>query len=81
MEIVMEKCCCGHKGCSTYWLKGIGHFCQGSGFEKDEAELIVNAFAALRDIAATAQAASQHEPEQFCEWAHNRAIEALGPLV
>lgn len=34
---------------------------------------------ALQDIASTAQAASQHEPEQFCEWAFNRAAEALNP--
>jgi len=32
---------------------------------------------ALENIAVTAQAASQHEPEQFCEWAFNAATEAL----
>lgn len=33
---------------------------------------------ALQDIALTAQQASMHEPEQFCEWAFNRAEQALG---
>jgi len=41
----IEKCTCGDKACNTYWLTGIGSFCQGSGFKKDEAEQIV---AALR---------------------------------
>lgn len=34
----VEPCRCGQ--CSTYWLTGIGHFCQGSGFEKEEADAI-----------------------------------------
>lgn len=32
---------------------------------------------ALEDIASTAQAASQQDPEQFCEWAYMRASDAL----
>jgi hypothetical protein len=33
-----ERCRCGQ--CDYYWLTGIGSFCQGSGFEKEEAEAI-----------------------------------------
>lgn len=43
MKIGIERCGCGNKVCSTYWLTGIGHFVQGSGFTFDEAELIVKA--------------------------------------
>lgn len=38
--VTVTKCLCGHASCSDYWLNGIGKFCQGSGFDKDEAELI-----------------------------------------
>lgn len=46
--ITIEQCCCGFKGrdgtgCKTYWLVGIGHFCQGSGFTKEEAQRIADA--------------------------------------
>lgn len=34
------------------------------------------AMEALKSIAETAQAASQHQPESFCEWAFNSAREA-----
>ena len=37
----IEKCPCGHQCCQDYHLKGIGHFVQGSGFSKEDAELIV----------------------------------------
>lgn len=39
-KITVEKCPCGHAGCSDYHLVGIGKFVQGSGFSKEEAELI-----------------------------------------
>lgn len=39
-KITVEKCPCGHAGCSDYHLVGIGKFVQGSGFTKEEAELI-----------------------------------------
>jgi hypothetical protein len=32
---------------------------------------------ALNNIAVTAQMASMHEPEQFCEWAYNAATDAI----
>lgn len=35
---------------------------------------------ALRNIATTAQQASQSEEGDFCEWAYNTASEALGKL-
>ena len=35
-----ERCRCGQ--CDYYWLTGIGSFCQGSGFEKEEAEAIAD---------------------------------------
>ncbi len=38
--IGIEKCPCGHEGCSDYHLKGMGKFCQGSGFSLEEAERI-----------------------------------------
>ncbi len=31
----------------------------------------------LKDIALTAQQASQSSPEQFCEWAYHRATDAI----
>jgi hypothetical protein len=42
-EIGMERCCCGHPSCQTWWLTGIGSFVQSSGFTKPEAERIVAA--------------------------------------
>lgn len=39
-RVTVSKCLCGQRGCSDYWLNGIGKFCQGSGFDKDEADLI-----------------------------------------
>lgn len=39
-DIKVIKCRCGHKSCSTYQLGGFGIFYQGSGFEKEQAELI-----------------------------------------
>ena len=39
-KIEIMRCSCGHAGCSDYWLCGIGKFVQGSGFEKDEAQMI-----------------------------------------
>lgn len=44
------------------------------------AEIVQKMRGALTDIAETAQAASQHQPEQFCEWAYNRASEALSSV-
>lgn len=41
-KITLEKCPCGHPSCTTYWLVGIGHFCQGSGFTEAEAKRIAN---------------------------------------
>lgn len=43
----------------------------------DTNELIATLVSALKNIATTAQQASLHEPEQFCEWAYNAAQEAL----
>lgn len=42
MKITIQKCSCGDKNCQDYWLVGIGKFVQGSGFTKEEAELIAN---------------------------------------
>lgn len=39
-EITIEPCPCGMRGCHDFHLVGIGNFCQGSGFTKDEATLI-----------------------------------------
>ena len=39
-EYGTERCRCGQ--CDYYWLTGIGSFCQGSGFEKEEAEAIAD---------------------------------------
>lgn len=36
--ITVEKCPCGR--CSDYHLVGVGHFVEGSGFTKEEAENI-----------------------------------------
>lgn len=38
--ITIEKCKCGHDHCKYYHLIGIGTFYQGTGFTKDQAELI-----------------------------------------
>lgn len=43
MKIEVKKCACGHVNCGVYQLSGIGRFSHGSGFDKDEAELIVKA--------------------------------------
>lgn len=45
--ITIEQCKCGFKGrngqgCKDYWLVGVGKFCQGSGFTRDEAQNIAN---------------------------------------
>lgn len=40
MAVTVEKCRCGHRACSDYWLRGAGRFVQGSGFAKAEAENI-----------------------------------------
>lgn len=40
--IKTEKCSCGDFGCTTYWLVGIGHFIQGSGFTETEAKHIAD---------------------------------------
>lgn len=37
-----ERCPCNSKYCNDYHLIGIGKFVQGSGFNKEEVELIVN---------------------------------------
>lgn len=39
-RITIEPCPCGHPACKDFHLVGIGKFVQGSGFTKDEAELI-----------------------------------------
>ncbi len=39
--ITVSKCTCGHKGCNKYWLS-CGSFVQGSGFEKETANIIAN---------------------------------------
>ena len=43
MKIGKEKCRCGDSACDTWWLTGVGHFVQGSGFTKKEAEEIIDA--------------------------------------
>jgi hypothetical protein len=40
--IGIRKCTCSDKGCDKYWLTGIGSFVQGSGFEIEDARLIVD---------------------------------------
>ena len=40
MRITIERCNCNK--CSDYWLVGIGKFLQGSGFTKENAQLIAN---------------------------------------
>lgn len=40
--ITVEQCPCGHESCNDYHLRGVGKFVQGSGFEKEEAELIAS---------------------------------------
>lgn len=40
-RITIEKCRCGSEFCRDYWLVGTGKFVQGSGFSREEAELIV----------------------------------------
>lgn len=59
-EVTIQQCQCGYAQCSTYWLNGIGHFVQSSGFGKEEAELIATAvnahpklIAALESVLAT----------------------------
>lgn len=40
--ISIEPCSCGHPSCRYYWLVGVGSFVQGSGFDKDTAQLIAD---------------------------------------
>lgn len=42
-KVGKEKCWCGDRACKTYWLTGIGSFCQGSGFTEAEADRIIAA--------------------------------------
>lgn len=49
-KITIEKCKCGDKSCKDYWLVGIGSFVQGSGFTKDEADLIAGLLNTHREL-------------------------------
>jgi hypothetical protein len=49
--------------------------------ERTTDALLEKAVKALELIAMTAQQASMHEPEQFCEWAYSCATEALTELT
>jgi len=40
--IKIEQCKCGYPNCSDYHLVGIGRFCQGSGFTKEDAQRIAD---------------------------------------
>lgn len=42
--VTVEKCLCGHSGCSTWWLAGIGRFVQGIGFTEIEARDLALAY-------------------------------------
>jgi hypothetical protein len=50
-KITVVKCSCGHPNCSVYTLQGIGMFYQGSGFTKQDAELIARLVNNYRGIA------------------------------
>lgn len=39
-KIDIEKCPCGHEKCRYYFLKGIGSFYQGTGFNFRQAKRI-----------------------------------------
>lgn len=64
--ITVERCRCGFKNdsgelaCSTYWLVGVGHFVQGSGFTKEEAERVAAILNGFGQLASALQAASDH---------------------
>ena len=38
-----EPCPCGNRSCNKWFLTGIGHFVQGSGFTEAEADRIIGA--------------------------------------
>lgn len=59
-----EQCCCGHKGCTTWWLTGIGSFSQGSGFEEHEADKILSALNNEKRLTE----AVQYAHDQGFEW-------------
>ncbi|MGQ7794457.1 hypothetical protein ACUN0C_18785 [Faunimonas sp. B44] len=74
-DIGYEKCPCGHRGCSKYFLTGIGDFVQGSGFTLEEAERIVSALNAVdallafaEDQAARMNAAPDPRPPSGDDW-------------
>lgn len=58
--IGIEQCCCGHPTCRDYWLTGIGKFCQGSGFTKDEADLIARLLNGESRLLVALKAAEAH---------------------
>jgi hypothetical protein len=41
-KVRIKSCTCGQRGCSDYWLVGIGKFVQGSGFTYAEAQRIAD---------------------------------------
>lgn len=38
--VTVAKCPCGHRGCRTWMLNGIGNFYQGTGFPEAQARRI-----------------------------------------
>lgn len=49
MDVVIEKCSCGHPSCSYYGLSN-GQFYQGTGFDLETAERIVLALEAIKGV-------------------------------
>jgi hypothetical protein len=49
------KCNCGDAGCRLEYPSGLGKFYQGTGFEPEEKELIIKAFAALEALQGLSQ--------------------------
>lgn len=47
-SIGYTRCLCGSKHCQDYWLTGLGHFVQGSGFTLEEADEVSRAVVAVR---------------------------------
>lgn len=67
--IGIERCACGSPNCRDYWLTGIGTFVQGSGFKKDEAELIARLLNADRSVeVALLQEAVAHAETKAHPW-------------
>lgn len=63
-KIGITKCPCGHRGCTTFHLTGVGNFYQGSGFGLNVANLIADLLNENLEKLVEAEAKDNAQPKK-----------------